>query len=235
VTAGAHKPLVIVQARTGSKRLPRKVVADLCGRPLLAWLVERVAPSRLTSGLVVATTTETADDPVEALCDELGTACFRGHPTDVLDRFVATTRAHGASAVVRLSGDSPLLDHGAVDAVVEAWQHGRADIAENHRYGGWPVGTAIEVVTADALAHMADEADDPRHREHVTLYAYETPDRFKIQHVPPPSSVRAGRLRLCVDTSEDLERVRQICASFAPRRDVSLGEIVERASRSSEL
>jgi spore coat polysaccharide biosynthesis protein SpsF len=230
---GAHKPLVIVQARTRSKRLPRKVLADLCGRPLLAWLVERVAPSRLTSGLVVATTTETADDAVEALCDELGTPCFRGHPTDVLDRFVATARAHGASAVVRLSGDSPLLDDGAVDAVVGAWQHGRADIAENHRRRGWPVGTAVEVVTAEALGRMADEADDPRHREHVTLYAYETPDRFRVQHVRPPSSVRAEHLRLCVDTSEDLARVRGICASFAPRRDVSLREVVERARRAS--
>ena len=60
-------PLAVIQARTGSARLPGKVLADLCGRPVLAWLVERARMSRMLSGVVVATTTDRGDDAVAEL------------------------------------------------------------------------------------------------------------------------------------------------------------------------
>jgi spore coat polysaccharide biosynthesis protein SpsF len=224
-------PLVIIQARMGSHRLPGKVLADLEGVPLLQWLVERIRPSMQISGIVVATTTEREDEAIVALSDELGVGSFRGHPTDVLDRFAAAARAFGAEAIARVSADSPLIDHEVIDAVAGAYANARPDLAENHRRRGWPVGTAVEVMDTEALERLHRSAKELRHREHVTLFAYESGEPFSVLHVDPPAGSAAPDLRLCVDTTEDLERVRSICASFAPRRDFSLAEIVAASAR----
>ena len=222
-----------MQARTGSQRLPGKVLADLGGRPLLAALLERLGRSPNAGQIVVATTTDPADDAVAALSEAHGARVVRGHPTDVLARFVSVLDATGADLVVRISADSPFLDAAALDPVVEDFARGGADLVENHRTPGWPVGTAVEAMTADCLRRLDAEAQDPAVREHVTLHAYEHPDRFRIRHVPAPPSLRAPELRLCVDTAEDLEQARRIYSAFAPRHDFGLVDLVERFGRTA--
>ena len=224
----ADKPLVVVQARTGSRRLPAKVLADLCGRPVLSWLLERLAASRTTGGTVVATTTISGDDAIAQLCAAHGVRVVRGHPTDVLARFNEVLDQTGAVAVVRVSADSPFIDAEAVDLVVRDFKRGGAELVQNHRTPGWPVGTAVEVLTSECLRRLDQAASDPRVREHVTLYAYENPDEFRIRHVPAPPALRAPQLRLHVDTVDDLEWVRTICSAFGPRRDFGLIDIVAR-------
>lgn len=224
---------MVVQARTDSERLPGKVLVDLCGRPLLDRLLERLERSSSTSGVVVATTTDASDDPVAVLADARGARVVRGHRTDVLTRFVSVLDETGADAIVRISADSPFLDAAAVDTVVADFGHGGAELVENHRTPGWPVGTAVEVVTAACLRRIDAAEADPKVREHVTLHAYEHRDGFSIRHVPPPAGLEAPGLRLCVDTAEDLERARQICASFGSERDFALADVVLRFGRTA--
>jgi spore coat polysaccharide biosynthesis protein SpsF len=228
--AGASNGVpVLVQARTGSQRLPGKVVADIDGRPLLGWLLERLGRSALASEVVVLTTTEPGDAAVVALADTAGVEAIRGHPTDVLARYADAVATRGDEALVRVSGDSPLLDGATVDAVISRFLECDADLVANHREPGWPVGTAVEVMSADCLARIARRAANDAQREHVTLYAYEHPDEFAIEHVAPPPAATAPDLRLCVDTAADLAHVRRLCAAFAPRRDFSVAEIVAAA------
>jgi spore coat polysaccharide biosynthesis protein SpsF len=214
----------------GSNRLPGKVLADIGGRPLLALLLERVTEARTIAGVAVATTTDAADDPVAALCEDLGVTVVRGHPTDVLDRFAQAARGLSAGAIARISADSPLIDAPTVDAVVAAYAEGSPDIAQNHRPQDWPFGTAVEVVSRDCLDRLDAEVSDPRLREHVTLYAYESPDAaFQILHVPPPPELGTGEVNVCVDTPEDLERVRALWRA-ADDPHTPLVELVTRAA-----
>jgi len=219
-------PLVIVQARVGSQRLPGKVLADVCGRPLLGLLLDRLRPSRRTSGVLVATSDRLEDNAVADLCHDLGVETFRGSADDVLGRVTAAARRAGAEAVVRISGDSPLLDHNVLDRVVEVFDEGTADLVQNHRPARWPVGTAVEVLTDNCLAALDRSAITNAHREHVTLYAYETPGTCTIRFAEPPPELTAPDLRICVDTDDDLARIRSLCAAFAPRTDMSMAEIV---------
>ena len=219
---------VLVQARMGSQRLPGKMLADICGRPLLTWMLERLQSSRLASEIVVLTTTDPEDDAIVTTASWSDVETLRGHPTDVLGRYHAAVRARGDEALARVSGDSPLLDARTVDTVLEHFISADAEIVANHREPAWPVGTAVEVLTAECLAHIERAATEPRHREHVTLYAYEHPADFEIAHVPAPPGLVAPSLRLCVDTADDLEAVRTRCSQFSPRQDFSLDEIIAR-------
>jgi len=217
---------ILVQARTGSARLPGKVLADICGRPLLTWLLDRLQSSHLASEVVVLTTTEPADDAVVVTAARSGVKALRGHPTDVLGRYAAAVLAREDAALVRVSGDSPLLDAQTVDIVLEQFLRSEAELVANHREPGWPVGTAVEALTAGCLTRLDCRATQAHHREHVTLYAYEHAEDFSIALVPPPPEMVGPDLRLCVDTAYDLETVRTVCARFSPRRDFSVAEIL---------
>lgn len=221
-----------MQARTGSRRLPGKVLADLGGRPLLARLLDRLARSTATAGVVVATTADRADDPVAELARSCGAGVVRGHPTDVLARFASVLDQTGAETIVRVSADSPFLDGPTVDAVVADFDRGGAELIENHRVAGWPVGTAVEVLSSACLRRLDAEATDPALREHVTLHAYTHPEGYSIRHLPAPSDLYAPHLRLCVDTQDDLERARRIDAAF-DAQPVPLSAVVARFGRTA--
>ena len=55
-----------------SSRLPGKVLFDIAGQPMLVRMVERARRARSIKQVVVATTTDPSDDPIEQLCAERG-------------------------------------------------------------------------------------------------------------------------------------------------------------------
>src|ERR1044072_383690 len=113
--------VAIIQARMGSTRLPGKVLADIAGAPMLARVVERTRRSRVVKKVVVATTTAAIDDSIVTFCDAEGIAAFRGHETDVLDRFYRAAKGEAADVVVRITADCPLIDPEIIDRVVTAY------------------------------------------------------------------------------------------------------------------
>src|SRR4051794_2173021 len=108
----------VVQARSGSTRLPGKVLREVGGRPLLAYLLERLEHAVLIDGVVVATSDDASDDSVVAFCRTVGADCHRGPVADVAGRILGAVRERDLDAFVRISGDSPLLDQGLVDRAV---------------------------------------------------------------------------------------------------------------------
>jgi len=202
--------VAVVQARTGSTRLPGKVLADVAGRSMLARVCERLGRAGTVDGVIVATTTEPADRAVAAECARLGVPCFRGSEWDVLGRYHDAAAAWGAEVVVRVTADCPLIDPEVVDRVVLAFLDARPDYASNTLERTWPRGLDIEVFTAAALARAHREARLPHEREHVTPYLYGHPQQFRLLAVTGPD--RLGHLRWTVDTPDDLRLVREIYA-----------------------
>ncbi|MCS6927387.1 MAG: NTP transferase domain-containing protein, partial [Candidatus Binatia bacterium] len=91
-----QKVVAIIQARMASSRLPGKVLAEIAGRPMLWHVVERVRSAALVDLVVVATSRDPIDDAIASFCAANGIPCFRGHATDVLDRFYRAAQHHGA-------------------------------------------------------------------------------------------------------------------------------------------
>jgi spore coat polysaccharide biosynthesis protein SpsF len=211
----AARVVAIVQARTGSTRLPNKVLADLGGAPMLERVVERALSADRIDEVVVATTTHSSDDPVDALARSLGRPVFRGSEDDVLGRYAGAARSVGlrpSDVVVRITADCPLLDPSIADEVVRVLVDGGFDYASNTLEPRTsPRGLDVEAFTVRALFEAEADDRDPRTREHVTPWLYRHPERYRLGRVdraPDRSS-----LRLTVDTPEDLELVRRIYAA----------------------
>ena len=202
----------IIQARMGSTRLPGKVLADIGGKPLLAYVVGRAARARRVDALVVATSRSSADDAIAAWCDREQVRCFRGSEHDVLDRYHEAAEAFGFDVIVRLTADCPLLDAAVVDHVVDEYHSGEWDYVSNTLTPTYPDGLDTEVVRREALHRAWRDAVLPSEREHVMPYIWKRPDLFRLKNVTRAPDL--SHLRWTVDTPEDLLFVRGVYEHF---------------------
>src|SRR5262245_23566011 len=215
------KIVVVIQARTRSTRLPRKVLAEVCGRPLLAHMIDRVRLAREPDGVVVATTRDRADDAIVELCRELHVDCYRGHPEDCLQRHREIAVQYRADAVVKIPSDCPLIDPRVVDQVLGAFRrHADGyDYFSNLHPASWPDGNDVEVMSLAAITAADAEASDPFDREHTTPFICSRPDRFRLGNLTWDTGLDLSRrYRWVVDWREDLEVVRRIIEGLLPFR-----------------
>ena len=179
------KILTVVQARMGSSRLPGKVLLPLAGQPLLVRMLERVQRASMAGTVVVATTTDPADDAVAACCTAHRLECFRGDALDLLDRHYQAARHYQADVVLKVPSDCPLIDPAVIDEVVRFYLDfaERYDFVSNLHPATFPDGNDVEVMPFTALETAWREARRPLEREHTTPFFWENPDRFDIGNV----------------------------------------------------
>jgi glutamate-1-semialdehyde aminotransferase/spore coat polysaccharide biosynthesis protein SpsF (cytidylyltransferase family) len=225
--------VAIIQSRMGSSRFPGKTLSDLAGRPMLSRVVERVRQSRAVDKVVVATSTASGDAAIADLCLRDGIPCFRGSEDDVLDRFYGAAKQYGASAVVRITADCPLIDPGVIDQVVERFRHGGCDYATNTLRYTYPDGLDTEVFSTAALERAWREAKKPSEREHVTPYL--RAGGFRVINVENELPLQGKQQRWTVDHPTDLEFVRRVYCAFQGRTDFRYREILELLKERPEL
>jgi spore coat polysaccharide biosynthesis protein SpsF len=226
--------LVVVQARMSSTRLPGKSLADVGGRPMVLLLLDRLARSRGASDVVLATSTDAADDPLADAGAADGVRVHRGPRDDVLRRFAGAIGDHDGP-VVRLTGDCPFTDPAIVDATIALFsaEPGCA-YANNVDPRTYPDGLDVEVVDAGVLRELDAAAVDPADREHVTALIRRQPERYRTETLTNDEDL--GALRWTVDYPEDLEFVRAVAERLGRRlHDAAMGDILAAVRTSPSL
>jgi spore coat polysaccharide biosynthesis protein SpsF len=208
--------LAILQARVSSTRLPGKVLKPILGQPMLARQIERLGRMHRVDKLIVATSLDFSDNPIEKLCGEVGVHCFRGSLDDVLDRYYWAAKSHDPEHVVRLTGDCPLTDRHLIGRVIDFHLEGEYDYTSNTLNPSFPNGLDVEVIRFASLFQAWKEAKLPSHREHVTPFIQENPHRFNLGSFR--NSVDLSFLRWTVDESVDFELVTRIYEALYPNQ-----------------
>lgn len=206
----------VVTARLSSRRLPGKVLLPLHGRPMLSYTIERLQSANLDE-IVIATSTDSSDDPVVNFAQQVGVSCWRGELEDVLGRVCSAATSQRADAVVRISGDSPLVDPEIVRSAISIFLNDAPDLVTNVFPRSFPKGQSVEIISRAALERLHVEATQLQDREHVTRYAYLHHDRFKIRNFS--ASRLRPELQLSVDTLDDFERVAALIAASQGTKD----------------
>ena len=211
--SGRRERLVaVVQARTSSRRLPGKVLADIGGYSVLELLARRLMRASELDGVLVATSTDPSDDPIEAEAERLGVRLVRGSLTDVLSRYVLACDATGADAVVRITGDCPFTDPEIVDEIGRLWRVTHADYVTNTLpTRSYPDGFDVEVISRDALRRLDRLSGAVADREHVTAYIGSHLDQFNVAELRLEPNL--GDVRVTLDTEDDLRLLRHVLAS----------------------
>lgn len=211
------KIVATIEARMRSTRLPGKVLKPVLGRPLLELMVGRVRRAKRIDEIVIATTDDASCDPIEDLARQIGVSFFRGSEDDVLGRVLGAAQSAQADLIVELTGDCPLLDPGLIDRVIETYLAGDVDYCSNRMLRTHPIGMDIQVFPTAVLEQVAGLTSDPRDREHVSIYIYEHPERFRLLNFAESLPPSAPDLRLTLDTPLDYELIQTVFERLYPR------------------
>jgi spore coat polysaccharide biosynthesis protein SpsF len=210
------KVVTTVEARMKSSRLPGKVLLPVRGKPMLAYLIERLRRVPSSQQIVLATTVDRADDVLADFASSAGIACFRGSEDDVMGRVIGAARSVDAGAIVEITADCPIIDP---DIIEQTIRMARANdwkfISNSLTECGFPDGMDAQVVTVADLQRSYDLTDSALDREHVIRHIIAHPELFPRAALAAPPDMWWPRLGLTLDEPKDYELLRQIIEYFA--------------------
>lgn len=232
---------IIIQARVGSTRLPRKILREFYkGTTLLETVVNNLHKVPNTK-LVVATSVDSNNDELETFLNERNIAVYRGSEDDVLSRFIGAAELFDIEGIVRICSDNPFLDWHGVAALVEKAKTSDADYI-GYRINNTPsikthFGFWGEYVTLAALKRVAATTDEKPAHEHVTIHIYTHPGDYKCEWIECPDFLQGRNdIRLTVDNLEDFENAQKAFTSlYEANPNFGLKEVVDYIDSHKEL
>jgi len=198
--------VAIIQARMNSSRLPGKVLLPLMGKPVLEHVVLRLKHAATLNNIVIATSTEVADNAIALWTQTNNVDYYRGSLNDVLDRYYQAACLYKADAIVRITSDCPVIDPYIVDEVVVGFEEGEFDAYSLS--GEFPDGLDCQVFSFEAIEKAWKEATLPSEREHVGPYIEKHPELFNLGSLQ--KFYNLGHLRFTIDEGSDYELLQQI-------------------------
>ena len=223
----------IIQARTGSTRLPGKVMQKIDNNStVLDYVINQVKFSKKIEKIIVATTNLTEDD---IICEYLASQkieFFRGSSEDVLDRYYQCAKKFAVDNIVRITADNPLIDPNIVDLVINKYKNNKCDYATNTLPRTFPYGTEVEVFSFKSLEKAWNNAKKPSEREHVTPFIRDPQNGFILINIQYQEDL--SYLRYTVDRIEDLKLVKEIVKNI-PARPVLIQGVIELYKKRPEI
>lgn len=229
-----RKIICIVQARTDSTRLPKKVLRPLLNLPMIIQQLQRVSQCKRLDRLILATSDQQSDDTLAKTIKEYGFECFRGNKDDVLARFYKLCSELGLNdddIIIRLTGDCPLQGASIIDELIDFFIKRDIDYVANCIDPVYPDGFDTEIFNFKSLTQASIEAIKPSEREHVTPYIYNS-GLFKTANLQ--KEIKMNHLRLTVDEEDDFQLITSIFNHFGHNR-FTYEEIIRYLSRHQEL
>lgn len=213
---------VFIQARMTSRRLPGKSMLALGSSTVLGCTLQGTIQSERAGETFVLTSDQASDDPLSEWCADRKIPTIRGELDNVANRLLQGADSIRATALVRISGDSPFIDPRLIDRALALWEMSDADLVTNVFPRTYPRGQSVEVIRVEALRELVnDPALGPADAEHVTSAFYRHPKEWTIvpfgftdQEAGAFPSSEVATLQLSVDSPEDLARAREVARSL---------------------
>jgi len=206
--------MAVVQARTGSTRLPGKIMKKVNGITILEYVIKRLKLCKKLDKIIIATTDKKKDDIIEKFAIDNNIDYYRGSENDVLDRYMQTAKRYEIGNIVRITSDCPLIDPEIVDHIVEQHLKSKADFTSNVIRRTYPKGLDVEVIKYSALSKAHKEATKKYDREHVMPYIWGNPNKFKLLNIQAPPNLTRPDIRITLDTQEDFNIIEKVLKHF---------------------
>ena len=188
---------VVIPARLASTRLPRKPLADICGRPMIRWVWDAARRAKGVTDVIVATDNEEIAQVVGAFGGRA--VMTRGDHRSGTDRVAEVARELSVDIVVNVQGDEPLLPPSALEALVARFApsacamgtlvHEESDPAELANPARVKVvcradGRAL-YFSRSLIPHDRDGRGTGRYFKHLGVYAYRRDFLLELSRLPP--------------------------------------------------
>lgn len=220
---------LVVQARNGSTRFPKKMLSQIAGKRAIEWVLSRAGKVK-TDIKVLATSHLEEDTPLCQVAQAFGWEVLRGDPTDVLSRYAKVVEDYELSAVIRITGDCPLIDPQLVELALGKFMEERADYLS---LVGVIDGFDVEVISGKAILLAEKRAKLPSEREHVSPYIRKSKKTKKAFFRPFEEDL--SHIHLSLDYSEDREVIERVIRALDYREDFGYQAVVALIKERPEL
>tara|TARA_B100000242_G_C42967464_1_gene448849 strand:+ start:288 stop:1007 length:720 start_codon:yes stop_codon:yes gene_type:complete len=204
------KIICIIQARTGSSRLPGKVLLPGANnKPLLLNLYERISKSKYIDKIVIATTKLQNDFEIVKICKKNNIDYFRGSNKNVLDRYYKCALKYKASLILRVTADCPLLEYKFIDDFIYKSRKKILNYFTNCHNRTFPKGYDLEIVDFKTLEYCKLNAKSKYDKEHVTPFIIRNLPSLKFGHIKYKKNLYK-KYRLTLDYKSDYLVIKNI-------------------------
>jgi spore coat polysaccharide biosynthesis protein SpsF len=204
------------------------ILAPIEGKPLLGYMLERVAAVGKLDALAVTTSQEPGDKPILEYCLAHGITCAAGPHDDLLARLLAAVRGANAKGGVMIDARNPLIDPGLIEQVVNLLQmtDGMLDWVGTTAARTYPMGMEIDGFTTAALEESDKRCSEPAQRRLGPAFLRQNPRLYRLLSVTASDDLVRPEVNLRLESSADVPRIEAILRHFAGRTDFSLAEVL---------
>jgi len=171
---------IFVMARLSSVRLPRKALLEINGKPIIEYVFESLYKCKNGSQIILLTSINKEDDELCEWANSKNVDIFRGPLNEVASRALEAANKYGFDSFVRISGDSPLINHRFVDYGISLFNNYNYDLVTNIYPRTFPKGQSVEIIHTKTLSKILQKKISVEENEHVTKFFYNNHDKFKI-------------------------------------------------------
>ena len=222
----------IIQARIGSKRLPKKILKKLDDKTVLDYVIEQTSNSTKIERIIVATTNLKEDNVIEEFCENKKIDYFRGSVDDVLDRHYQCAKKYSFDIIVRVTSDNPIVDPEIIDLAIKKYEENKFDMVTTCNKRSYPYGISVEVFSFAVLKESWKKSKLPSEREHVILYIQNKKNNFRIFNLI--NSKDLTHINCTVDNEADFKLVQEVVSNIR-ERPILMKHLVELFEKNPQL
>ena len=140
--------IVIIQARSSSKRFPRKILFKIKKKLLIDHVISRVNLSKKIKKIIVSTSSHKSDNELVSHLKKNRISYYRGSLKNVALRLYYTAKKYRSNFFIRISGDSPLINFKIIDKAFEIFikSNKKLDLVTNIYPRTFPKGQSVEII-----------------------------------------------------------------------------------------
>ena len=231
------KIICIIQARTGSKRLPKKILLPIFGKSLLEHMLLRLKGTKKINQICLATTIKKEDDIICQIAKKNKISIFRGNSNNVLKRFYDCAKKNKADTIIRVTADCPLIDTKYINELLGIYDKNNFDYMSNLNYDYLPEGFSSEVFSFASLKKSFKLAKSKFDKEHVTSFIWSNPKLFRFHHYKGKKNKKfIKNVRLTLDYLEDFVLIKKIFENlYKKNSNFSLNDIFAYLQKNKNL
>ena len=222
-----------ITARLKSTRLPKKILLEVQGKPLIVHMLDRIKHATSIDKIIICTSTSSQDDPLEKISAQENVFCYRGSEEDVLARLLEAAQRHDLKHFANITADCPMMDPKLIDQAVMKYQNSDADLLMyEDSNNDLPFSCYLNKTSAlEKVCLKKNETDTEVWLKHFTS----NPD-LKIRSIDVEDKYRHKTLKTSLDYPEDYEFIKHVFSELYQKDTVfSILEIIDLVKRRPDI
>jgi spore coat polysaccharide biosynthesis protein SpsF (cytidylyltransferase family) len=203
---------IIIQARTGSTRLPKKVLANIHEeKNVLEFQITRILEYFNKKNLLIATTNHKNDKVIKNIAEKYKIKSYQGSENNVLKRYIDCATKYNIQNIIRITSDCPLIDPQLIKKMILEFKKKNIDYLSNTlpvNNSTYPDGSDIEIFKYNSLKKVNKLAKTKIEKEHVTNLFWSQKKIFKSSLIKMKQNL--SRYKFSIDYKSELFLVKEI-------------------------